>query len=63
MNRDAQKALRNLGQLVVDINPLVKAIEKKQEYIEKVRVVKDAELQLKGEEELKRFSFVEQEMR
>ena len=28
MNRDAQKALRNLGQLVVDINPLVRAIEK-----------------------------------
>lgn len=63
MHRDAEKALRNLGQLVVDISPLVEAIDKKQEFIERIRVFKDEELQLKGEAELNKFSFVELEMR
>ncbi len=63
MQRDAEKALRNLGQVVVDITPLVEAIDKKQEYIERIRIFKDEELQLKGEAELNKFSFVELEMR
>jgi len=63
MNRDEQKSLRNIGQLIVDINPLVRALDRKQEYIEKVRVIRDEELELRGEDELNKFSFVEQEVR
>lgn len=63
MNRDAQKALRNLEQIVVDISPLIKAIEKKQQCIDRVRVFKDEELKLKGDEEFKRFGFIKQEVR
>jgi len=63
MNRDEQKSLRNIGQLIVDINPLVRALDRKQEYIEKVRVIRDEELELRGEDELNKFSFVEQEER
>ena len=63
MQRDAEKALRNLGQHVVEIFPLVEAINKKQEFIERIRIFKDEELQLKGDAELNKFSFVELEMR
>lgn len=63
MNRDEQKALRNLGQLVVDITPLLTALEKKQKHVERVRIIKDEELRLRGEEGLKRFGFIELETR
>lgn len=51
--RDRQKALRKLGEVIVDLSPLVKLLADRKEEIEAIKVIKDRELRIKGEEELR----------
>lgn len=53
LDRDAQKALRHLDQVLLDINPLLNAIESKDGQIEQVRLFWDESLSLQGIERLK----------
>ncbi len=50
--RDRQKALRKLDEVIVDLSPLVKLLANSKEEIEAIKVIKDRELRIKGEEEL-----------
>ncbi|NLU49273.1 MAG: type I-B CRISPR-associated protein Cas7/Csh2 [Syntrophomonadaceae bacterium] len=63
MDREQQKAIRDLNEVIVDIGALVAALDKYKGDVETVRVIKDAELKLRGEEELKAFDFVNIETR
>lgn len=53
LTRDRQKALRRLDEILVDVTPLAQALADKKEVIETVRIIKDRELRLKGEERFK----------
>lgn len=50
--RDRQKALRKLEDVLVDVSPLIEQLSAQKSNIEALKIVKDAELRLKGEEEL-----------
>lgn len=63
LDRDAQKALRGLDQVLVDVQPLMLALREHEKVIRQVRVVRDPELNLKGEKELQGLSFVTLETR
>ncbi|MDN5344106.1 MAG: CRISPR-associated protein Csh2 [Clostridia bacterium] len=63
LTRDRQKALRRLDEVLVDVSPLVNALKDKQDTIETVRVIKDRELRLKGEEGLQAIGFTNIELR
>lgn len=60
---DEQKAIRSLSQVLVDIGPLAKLVADKSSDIDKVKVIIDKELNLKGDDELRRLDFVDIEMR
>jgi len=63
LSMDEQKAIRSLSQVLVDIGPLTKMIADKSSSIDKVKVILDSELNLKGDDELRRLDFVGIEMR
>jgi CRISPR-associated protein Csh2 len=63
MNMDQEKAVRSLEEVKVDITLVVEALISKKDYIEKVKVMTDREIELKGKDELKKLGFVEIEMR
>jgi CRISPR-associated protein Csh2 len=52
LTRDRQKALRKLEEVFVDVSPLVEKISARKNDIEALKIIKDAELRLKGEKEL-----------
>lgn len=55
-DRDAQRALRRLSQLVVDIEPLIDAVEEKSDQIDQVRAIVNNELSLLGMDRLKNLA-------
>jgi len=55
-DRDAQRALRRLSQLVVDIGPLIDAVEEKSDQIDRVRAIVNKELSLLGIDRLKNLA-------
>jgi len=63
LTRDRQKALRRLDEILVDVTPLTAALADRKDVIEAVRIVKDRELRLKGEEELRSAGFSNIELR
>jgi len=63
LDRDAQKALRGLDEVLLDVRSLVEALKKHEQQIEQVKVIRNPELQIKGEEELKGLSFLTLEVR
>lgn len=63
LDRDAQKALRGLNEVMLDVLPLVEAIKENQEFIEQVKVIQNRQLILKGEDEFKGLSFLNLETR
>ncbi|WP_025773903.1 type I-B CRISPR-associated protein Cas7/Csh2 [Neomoorella thermoacetica] len=63
LDRDAQKALRGLDEVMVDVLPLVEALKKHQKVIKQVKVIHDPELLLKGEDDLKGLGFLALETR
>jgi CRISPR-associated protein Csh2 len=63
LTRDRQKALRRLDEVIVDVTPLVNAMAEKKDDIETVRIIKDRELRLKGEDGLKALGFSNIELR
>ena len=52
LTRDRQKALRKLEEVIVDATPLVEQLSTRKNDIEALKIIKDAELRLKGEKEL-----------
>lgn len=63
LTRDRQKALRRLDEVLVDVTPLANAMAAKKEAIEAVRIIRDRELRLKGEEVLTSAGFSNVELR
>lgn len=63
LNRDEQKALRGLDEVLIDVRPLVSALKKHQENIKNVCVIRDPELNFLGGEDLENLGFVKVEMR
>lgn len=63
LTRDRQKALRRLDEVLVDVTPLVKLIAARKNDLAAVRIIKDHELRLKGEEELRASGFGSIELR
>ncbi|HHV56573.1 MAG TPA: type I-B CRISPR-associated protein Cas7/Csh2 [Firmicutes bacterium] len=63
LERDAQKALRSLDEVKLDVRPLVAALKKHQDVIQRVKVVYDPALQLDGEDELTSLGFLTLETR
>ena len=48
LTRDRQKALRKLEEVLVDVSPLVEQLSSRKNDIEALKIIKDAELCLKG---------------
>lgn len=63
LDRDAQKALRNLDEVSVDVRPLTAALKKHQDVIRRVHVILDPALQLEGKDELQGLGFLTVETR
>lgn len=63
LDSDAQKALRNLNQVVLDLSQLITAIESKREWLEKVRVFWDPALSVQGIDRIKDMPAAEIEER
>lgn len=63
MSIDQQKAVRSLDEVVVDLTPLVEALRYREQDIEKVNVIRDKELRLRGGDHLKQLGFVQIEER
>lgn len=62
-DRDAQRTLRRLNQLVVDIEPLVAAVAEKADQIERLMVIVDKELPLRGMDRVRALAGAEIEVR
>jgi len=63
MNRDQQKAIRRLNQVMVDPQPIIDALIKHQNNIQQVIVIKDSELNILKEDCLRSLNFVTVETR
>lgn len=63
LDRDAQKALRRMNQVMLDIDPLVDAVVERSEHIEKVRVFWNQDLSLRGIDRVKALAKADIEVR
>ena len=63
LTRDRQKALRKLEEVLVDVSPLVEQLSSRKNDIEALKIIKDAELCLKGEEDLEALGLGRIELR
>lgn len=59
IDREKQKALRSLQEVVLDITPLIAAINLKKDNIESIRMIQDGEISISQEKELKDIAKIE----